>query len=139
MLGVGFGVPGQEAGGAGSEGAEVLDGVFEVFEAGVDGLVEDLLVQGHGRERVAEQDHHAVGHATGAELADDVVDVVETDGRDERRDPPLFGQRPEACTVGVEGLALGQDVDEHVRIEKDVHAHSPYLSFSASARTSASL
>lgn len=135
-LGEGVRVAADDAIGFRANGAEVLNRIFQIPEVGVDGLIEDLFVQRHWLERIAQERHHSMGGLAAVELPRNVVDVVETDGGDETPDAALFGQRPDTNAVCVERLPPGEHIEEHVRIDKHVHAHSLYLSRRESVRTS---
>lgn len=128
-------VPGHEAGRVGAQRAEELDGVLEVLEARVDGLVEDLLVEGHGDEGGAQQPDGPLRGATVPQSPNDVVDVREADDGDQSSDGAAFGQRPYLGGVVVERVPLRQNIQQDVGVAEDVHGSSPYLSSSASSRT----
>ena len=110
-----------------------LNRIFKVADAGIDCLVDDLGVGSHDPEDVAEHHEGLVRSGSVLGLPNDVIDVVEADGRDVAGYLAAFSHGPELRGRRVERLSPGKHIEQDIRIDEDPHLRDLYLSDRASS------
>jgi hypothetical protein len=121
------------------DGTSVLDRVLEIREARVDRLVDDLSIHLNGLKYIAQAFDRSSSGALVSLVSHDVVDEVETDGRDQAHDLTALGQRPKLGRIVSEWRTVDQVVEQHIGVEEDPVVHRRPLSRIAASYSSRSL
>ena len=101
-----------------------LHGIFEVVTLGVDRLVDDSTIRGDTIEHITQKTESFSSRITAGDFSDDVVHVVEADGRDESLDLTFLSQGPHSGGRLVEWLAMPEDIEQDVRVYEDLQSPS---------------
>src|SRR5437867_688810 len=96
-------------------------------------MIENLRVEGDGREDAAQLQEGSRSDLGPALLADDVIDIVEADHRDRACELAGLSHRPEAGRVGVERRSKREHIDQDIGVKKRSRLHRPYFSVSDSS------